>query len=74
MTTRDFNYLVIDDLDEGYSVNMVSRAGFKMQVSGAGEGMYVAHGIDGCRFARTSETFDYKSLKGFVMRNGFELF
>ena len=74
MTTKDFNNLVIDDLDEGYSVNMVSRMGFKMQVNCVEKGLYVAHGIDGCRFARTSEDFDYNSLKGFVMRNGFELF
>ena len=79
MTSKNFYSQVMDNLEEGYSVKMVSKNGFKMEVSFShidktGEPYYVAVGIEGSEFAHISELFTTDKLEGFVISGGFELY
>ena len=71
MNTSEYYSKVQCDLDEGYSVKLISKSGFKMKVSFShldetGEPYYVVVGIDGSQLARNSEIFDTKGLENFI--------
>ena len=79
MTHENYYRQVQCDLDEGYSVKLIAPDGFKIKVSFAymedtGEPHYVANGIEGSRYAHSSEYFTIKQLEDMIVNEGYELY